>query len=316
MSFQPQYPLTSESASPVRRRVAVTGVFDGVHLGHRYLLDRAAHIAGRNGDVVAVTFSDHPLRLIAPERVPEWITQPEHRNALLSAITGPENVIVMDFDQQLRLLTAAQFIQMLHDRYGVTDIVLGHDHGFGSDRLRDTADYQAAAELCGVTVHRAPAFTLSGLGAVSSSAIRHALCEGRISDANRMLGLPLYITGKIVHGRADGRKMGFPTANILTQQSQLIPARGVYAATLNGMPAMLNIGLCPTLTNQQSISIEAHVINTSPNSNFSIPSYGDNATLRILSYLRPEHKFSSPQELIAQLSRDREAALTALKNNI
>ncbi len=299
------------------RRIAAIGTFDGVHLGHRAVVDYLV-ASGRVRGLVptVVTFSSHPLSLVRPERMPKSLSHLSQRQQrLLDA--GVRDVIVLPFDEPLRRMTAHDFIAMLHDRYGVDAIVLGFNNSFGSDRLRDFEDYVNVAHGVGVDMLQAPRYEYPGFGEVSSTAIRHLIASGDVATASRLLGHPLSLSGKVVGGQRLGRTIGFPTANLDIDPACAIPAEGVYAcrANISGNPqpyqAMVNIGHRPTVDTsiQPPLTIEAHLID------FTGDLYGKEITLDFICRLRPEQKFDSLPSLIAQLRSDREATIHSLQSN-
>lgn len=276
-------------------RAAVTGTFDGVHRGHRFLLDHLRREAAERGLApLAVTFSAHPLTLIAPERAPRSLcslTERVHRIGL--------PVEVLDFDARLRQMTAAEFLAMLHARFSVTLFLLGFNNTIGSDLL-------GAAELAGKTIGEVEVLAASEHPTlpVSSSAIREALAEGRITEANRMLGRPYSLTGRVVRGRQLGRTIGVPTANIEPPTEMVIPAGGVYAGRIGEHIAVVNVGRRPTVDRRTDapLSIEAHILD------FEGDLYDRILTVEFLDRLREEKKFGSLEELKAAIGNDIEEA--------
>lgn len=279
--------------------VAAAGVFDGVHTGHRHLLDCVRAEADRTGGTtLAVTFDRHPLEVIAPERCPLMLTLPGRRRQLLEALPQADKVAVLHFDGDMRRRTAAGFMRLLRERYGVTHLVMGYDHGFGSDcRGAGTDHYIKAGAQAGVAVSRADRFVLDGT-VVSSTAIRTMLADGDTDGAARLLGRPHIIEGQVVSGRRLGRKIGFPTANIDADPRLLLPLPGVYAATVLGRPAVLNIGVCPTVTDGNRMTVEAHI------PGFDGDLYGRVLEVETGRRLRDERKFDSLEALRAQLADD------------
>lgn len=280
--------------------VATVGMFDGVHRGHQHLLNQASALAGRT---LAVTFTDHPLRTIAPDRAPELLMPPEERLATLAALPAVDEVVALEFDEQLRLLTAAEFMAMLRERFGVTHLVLGYDNGFGHDRPKSPEHYIEAGRSVGVEVVPATPLIdeISGQP-ISSSAIRRALAAGDIEAANRMLGREFTLAGTVVSGRQDGRKLGSPTANLQHDPRLAVPARGVYAcrATVDGttFPAAVNIGVCPTLTGAETATVEAHLIGCDADL------YTKPLSLSFVAHLRPERRFPSVDALKSAIASD------------
>lgn len=305
---------------------ATIGTFDGLHLGHTALLERLGECARSRGlHTMAVTFATHPLSVVAPARMPKLLSTDAERIRALRESGLAEAVVVLDFDAQLRALTARQFMEQLH-AVGVRMLLMGHDNAFGSDRLRGLAAYQEIGREVGIEVVECDAVATVDGRAVSSSAVRAALADGDVSLAARMLGRPYSLGGEVVHGRGDGHKLGFPTANLAISPALCIPASGVYAcrATVAAtgplsclasegtitLSAMVNIGVCPTLTAGQTTTVEAHIIGLPPE---HADLYGQRISLAFLARLRAERRFPSLQALQAQLHADAAAACAAAR---
>lgn len=208
--------------------VATIGVFDGVHRGHRLLFEQLQSLAHAGGvQPVIYTFRQHPLEVLRGQ-APAMLTTLEERVVMLQRFA---EVRLLDF-REVQHLTAEDFMHRLHDEDGVQTLLMGYDHRFGSDRLTDFADYQRLAALVGLQVRHATECLDEGLP-VSSSRIRHLIEQGRIEDANRLLGYPYAISGVVVHGNGIGSTLGFPTANISYSPSKLLPLSGVYSATVD-----------------------------------------------------------------------------------
>lgn len=281
--------------------VAAVGVFDGVHRGHRHLFEAVRARADRAGEgsrTLAVTFDRHPLHTIAPDRCPRMLTLPERRLELLGDLPQVDDVVVLHFDDDLRRLTAAQFLERLHRLYGVTDLVMGYDHSFGSDFRDPSPDhYTLAGEKSGVGVSRDTPFILGG-EPVSSSRIRVALAEGDSEEAEAMLGRPHRLEGTVVKGRQLGRTIGFPTANLAVPLELMLPRRGVYAGRCFDRPCLINIGTAPTVTDSAKIAVEVHI------PGFSGDLYGQSLSVDLTRHIRDERKFDSLDALTAQLNND------------
>lgn len=282
------------------RKIVTTGTFDGVHKGHRKVLDFMKERGAALGlSPAVVTFDRHPLEVISPERAPKLLMSPDERDAALSSL-GVE-VVRLAFDESLRRLTAAQWLRRMH-RAGVEEVVVGYDNTFGCDgRSLRMEDYFRLGRAEGMAVEEAPL-----LPGVSSTLVRDALAQGRVEDAARMLGRPYVLTGTVVHGRHLGHKLGFPTANVDCGSRLAIPAPGVYAADVvlpygSLRKAVVNIGSRPTVDNGSDISVEAHI------PGFSGDLYGKTVSLRFLRRLRDEHRFSSLDELQAAIRADIES---------
>lgn len=282
-------------------RAAVTGTFDGVHLGHRHLLSALRRVAAARGlEPMALTFSRHPLAVIAPERVPAELTSIAERCRLIR--TEGVGAEVVDFDEALRRLTALEFLTMLRERYGVELFLLGFNNHIGSDKVgADSPRLAEIARRSGVEILAADEHPDV---AVSSSAVRAALAQGRVEDAAAMLGRPYRLEGTVESGRQLGRTIGFPTANLRPDAAAAVPAPGVYAADVDGRRAVVNIGRRPTVEGRDDapISIEAHILD------FSGDLYGKRLALDFISRLRGEKRFDSIDELKSAIAADVKAA--------
>lgn len=279
-------------------RIVTTGTFDGLHLGHVELL-KSMQLWGeaRGLRPLIVTFDRHPLTEIAPERVPGLLMLPDERNARLRDMGF--DVEEMPFDARMRRITAAQWMDMLQSVFDARTIVLGYDNTFGSDGISmDIQGYVALGRELGIEVLSAPM-----VEGISSSAIRKALAETRIGDADKMLGYSWQIAGRVVHGRGMGRNLGFRTANLAVDPRLQLPACGVYASVAifpdgHEFPAVTNIGRRPTFDDNGTVSLESHIIG------FSGDLYGETIRLRLIRYLRGEKKFDTIAELKNSIATD------------
>ncbi len=290
--------------------VATIGFFDGVHLGHRFLIGRVTDEAQRLGMQSAViTFDRHPRQVVDTGYMPQLLT-PLHMKLLHLSHTGVDNTVVLPFDRQMAAMTARDFMRsVLHDRLNVRRLIIGYDNRFGHNRAEGFSDYAAYGRELGMEVECAEAADVEGTR-VSSSVIRRLLGDGRIEEANRCLGYPYSITGRVEEGFREGRRMGFPTANIATCE-QLVPACGVYATrvrtegTVAMRRAMTNIGRCPTF-HRDRLTVETNIFGFADNI------YGTQLTVAFEHRIRGEQSFGSTEDLEAQLARDREEAMRLL----
>lgn len=299
-------------------KLATVGVFDGVHYGHRALLHQVSVSARHVGAVpTVVTFTSHPQNVVAETKVKMLSTLDERISDFKEL--GIECVILLDFNKELRNMTAEQFITMLHDRYNVIELLVGFNNRFGKDRQQGFDEYKSIGERIGVKVWRFHQFLRGSIAEggkkVSSSIIRKLLEEGKVEDAADMLRRYYSITGKVVHGKELGRTIGFPTANIeCINPATLVPGNGVYAVNVvlpdgTVRRGMLNIGHRPTVDSPDAPrSLEVHIID------YKGDLYGKIVTLQFIKYLRPERSFQSIEALRAQLSADA-AQVTALHIN-
>lgn len=298
----------------MKGRIATVGMFDGVHLGHRSLIgELICHARRLRLEPVVFTFDRHPLTLISPGSAPASLASLNERVAFIRS-AGVSDVEVLTFDPRLRALDARGFITMLRDRYDVRALLMGFNHRFGSDRLTDFGDYEAIGVSLGVAVIRASEWRREAFdGEICSSGIRRALKDGDVRRAAMMLGRPYTLAGEVTGGRRLGRRLGFPTANIVPAwNGQQIPATGVYAVDVT-MPdgtvrrGMVNIGYRPTVdrSDDPALSVEVHVIG------WNGDLYGKTLKLAFLSRLRGEMRFDGVDALKEQLSRDRDDAIDA-----
>lgn len=283
---------------------ATIGFFDGVHLGHVHLLEELKSIARQRGlKSMAVTFPEHPRQILQSDYRPRLLSTPDDKMRLLEQ-TGIDYCFPLHFTSALAVLDAETFMtDFLQKRLGVSTLLVGHDHHFGHDTSLTVDDYRHIGDRIGMEVIPAEAYLYQGTP-VSSSRIRRELVAGNVKAANEMLGYRYTISGTVIHGLQNGRKMGFPTANLGPYcEFMQIPADGVYSAlaTVDGetWPAMLNIGFRPTFQGNAR-TIEAHLLG------FERDIYFHELKLEFVDFLRPERKFSSPQQLAAQLEADRD----------
>ncbi len=282
------------------------GTFDGVHLGHQQVIRQAVSDARQHeGLSVVVTFDRHPNSIVAPDRVPPQLySQPQKLRALASL--GAEATLVIPFTRDFSALPAENFIRSLVVQLSpVQSVCVGSSFVFGRQRSGDVALLQRLGAELNFVVHGLAAVALDG-EMVSSTRIREALRAGENNRASQMLGREYALAGTVAHGDEIGRTLGFPTAN-LDVRGLLVPPNGVYAAHayVAGVQhrAAVNIGVRPTLASAvPELRVEAHVLD------FAGDLYGQEMELTFVAKLRDEQKFSSLEELRAQIARDVTAA--------
>ncbi len=300
----------AEAGEQLKGAALALGNFDGVHLGHRALFQEAA----RHGRPGALTFHPHPGKVLQPDLAPKLITLLPRKLELMAA-EGLDSVIVHPFSLEFAKVPAADFEAMLFTRLGIQHVVVGADFTYGSKRVGNVETLQAAAAKAGAQLHLVKQVTVEGVVA-SSSKIREYILEGRIGAAHRLLGRNFDLDGKVVTGQGRGRGIGFPTANVDTQ-NELRPAAGVYAVRArmldseagkrmsptpqDWMAGAANIGVKPTFGGG-AVTIEVHLLD------FTGDLYGKHLRVEFLDRLREERRFGSVAELSGQIQRDVEAA--------
>ena len=286
--------------------VATIGFFDGVHRGHRFLIDQVRREAAARGlESAAVTFPVHPRQVLQSDYRPKLLTTPQEKLALL-AETGIDTCILLDFTPHLASLSAREFMEVLKHRYRIRALLIGYDHRFGHNRSEDFGDYVRYGRELGIDIRPAEAFRLPdapGGEPVSSSLIRRLLLAGDVAQAATCLGYPYFLNGTVVSGRRIGHQLGYPTANLRPDHpDKLIPANGVYAVRVETegrtYGGMLNIGRRPTLDNGDDRSIEVHIFD------FDRDIYHEPLRLSFIRRIREERKFDSVDQLTEQLHRD------------
>ena len=289
--------------------IATTGFFDGVHLGHRLVIERLVFLAHERGDEsLVVTFWPHPRAVLQDgARELRLLTTLEEKKTLLSGL-GVSRIEVLDFTRSFAALSAEEYLrEVLRDRFGVTTLLVGYDNRLGSDRLTAGALAPVAARL-GMELIELEPLTGVYMHPISSTKIRKSLEKGDIESAASMLGYGYSLQGVVVAGNRLGRTIGFPTANMkLYEPLKLVPGRGVYVveAEVLGQKyrGMTNIGLRPTVGGT-STTIETHILD------FDEDIYGLPLRITFLRRLRDEIHFPSLDALKAQLEMDREACRT------
>ena len=300
--------VLSNNDFPISRPLAATiGFFDGVHKGHRFLLNDLKHIAEKRGLLTAViTFPVHPRVVLHSDYQPELLNTCEEKIALLSQ-TDIDYVVMLDFDRSLAEMTAQVFIRdILHNKLNVKTLLIGYDHRFGHLRTDGFDEYTKYGAACGMEVIHAVPYVDNGL-TVSSSKVRNLLHSGDVTGANALLGYPYKLEGSVVEGNQIGRIIGFPTANIcVADPHKLIPAFGAYAVWVtvedNRYEGMLYIGTKPTVNEGIEKNIEVNIFD------FSEDIYNKPITVEFTDYIRTDKRFDSLDELKNQLEKDRKKA--------
>ncbi len=285
------------------KTVLTLGTFDGVHQGHKTILDKLIKSSIETGnESVVLTFFPHP-RMVLQQDSDIKLLNTIGEKALLLEQAGIQNLIIHPFDHTFSRLTAEEFVKsILVDRLNISKIIIGYDHRFGRNRTATIDDLVVFGQEYGFEVEQISALEVNEVS-VSSTKVRNALTEGDIQTANAFLGYPYMLTGSIVKGKQLGRTIGYPTANVaITENYKLVPAQGVYAATatLDGKTynGMLNIGTNPTVGGAQQ-TIEINLFD------FDSDIYGRKIQISLHHRLRNEVKFPSIEALKEQLAQDR-----------
>lgn len=285
------------------KTIVTLGTFDGVHKGHKSILEKLTDSSAQMGcESVVLTFFPHPRMVLQQNSDLKLLNTITEKASLLEQC-GVNNLIIHPFSHEFSRLTAEEFVkQILVDTLNVCKIIIGHDHRFGRNRTATITDLIAFGKQYNFEVELIIALEVNAVS-VSSTKIRHALTEGYITTANQFLGYPYFLTGTVTTGRQLGRTIGFPTANIaIAEDYKLIPANGVYAvsAVLNGstVNGMMNIGNRPTVGGTTQ-TIEVNFFN------FDADIYGHELKVSIHKRLRDEQKFESTEALRQQLEKDR-----------
>lgn len=303
----------NEKYIPENELVATVGYFDGVHLGHRFLIDELTKIAREEQRLSAVfTFAIHPRKVLHSDFQPLLLSTFDEKMEQLST-TGIDLCIVLDFSVEMSGLSAFDFLNnILFKQFNVRTLLVGHDHRFGHNRAEGFPEYKNYGEQIGIRAIQATRFSLTDCTHISSSDIRNALKTSDILKANKLLGYNYSITGKVTDGFKIGRKLGFPTANIKPADTEkLIPETGAYAVIVlvenSCFNGMLNIGNRPTIDNDTHISIEVNIFD------FEKDIYNQQIKVSFVAKIRDEQKFNSLDELINQLYKDKISALKLLE---
>lgn len=297
------------SDSVGQKVMATIGMFDGVHLGHQWLIaDLKARAASLGLGTAIITFRDHPHNVLRPDKRLKMLMSASRRLECLRA-TGVSRVIDMDFTPELSTLGSAEFMELISRRYGVAALLVGYNHRFGHNRDERFAQYQANGARLGVRVEQAAEYA-GPEAPVSSSIVRDLVKRGEVAAAAAKMGSPLRLAGRVVHGYARGRDLGFPTANIEVDPALILPRCGAYAVmveTPDGqrLCGMANIGTRPTFSGGES-SVEVNIFG------FSGDVYGRMIAVDFVERLRDERPMASAEELRAQLLADRLAAARLL----
>jgi riboflavin kinase / FMN adenylyltransferase len=297
-----------------KKTILTLGTFDGVHIGHRKILERVTQntdpeASGGEYESLVLTFFPHPRMVLQGQSDVKLLNTISEKIDLLEKI-GVQNLVIHPFDEMFSKLTAQEFVKtVLVDQFHIHKIIIGHDHRFGRNRTANIDDLITFGKRYDFEVEQISVQEIKDVS-ISSTKIRNALTEGNMALANDYLGYDYFLTGTILKGKQLGRTIGFPTANLQIEEDyKLIPRNGAYVvkSIINQKTVfgIMNIGYNPTVAGE-NLSIEIHYFD------FDADLYDQKISVSILYYLRPEQKFESIDLLKAQLGKDKETALEYL----
>lgn len=296
-----------------KKSVVTIGTFDGVHIGHKKILERIIFNAKElNCESVVLTFFPHPRMVLQDNSVVQLLNTVNEKRILLEK-TGIDNLIIHPFNQEFSRLTAEEFVkEILVNQLNIQKIIIGYDHRFGRNRTADINDLIVFGKEYGFEVEQISAQEIND-NAVSSTKIRNSILDGNITLANNYLGYNYFFSGIVVKGKQLGRTIGFPTANIkINEDYKLIPKNGVYIVKSNydkkTIFGLMNIGTRPTVdgTNQ---TIEVFFLD------FDKTIYDETLTIEIIEFIRDEQKFDSLNDLKNQINEDKIFALNYINTH-
>lgn len=299
------YNKLADLKSKYPKLVVALGMFDGVHIGHQSIVQRAVELAKKiGGKSLVFTFSNHPLSVLAPDRMPSQIGNNFLRQARLEAL-GVDVLMNIPFTRAFSQVSPEDFLLLLQAHFAPRYVVTGANYTFGERGrgtqrllLRAGKDYGFEAEICPTVLHDGKP--------ISSTRIREFIKAGDLESANAFLGYPMTIIERVQHGDKRGRQLGFPTANIAIGENRAILPKGVYAAVAKyggeSYGALANIGNNPTFEGERAVRLEVNI------QDFTKNIYDQMLTVQFLRLLRPEKKFASVEQLVKQMHRDREKA--------
>lgn len=296
---------------PNSQTIVTLGTFDGVHIGHKKIIERLVSNAAVNGgETVILTFFPHPRMILQDGTDIKLLNTIDEKSDLLEQC-GIDHLIIHPFDQEFSRLTAEEFVEeILVNRFHLKTIIIGHDHRFGRNRTANIDDLINFGNQFSFEVEQISAQEIDEVS-VSSTKIRNALSEGNCQLANEYLGYPYFLTGTVEKGKSIGRTIDFPTANLHIKEAyKLIPKNGVYvvSAILNNQTVfgMMNIGFNPTVNGEKQ-SIEIHFFN------WNSDLYNQKIQVNILYRIREEQKFDSIEDLKIQLQLDQSSSLQVIE---
>lgn len=293
-----------EQFEKLKNAAVTTGTFDGVHIGHRTILNRLNEVAKKmKGESVLLTFYPHPRMVLQEDAELRLLNTIDEKTELLKQ-AGIDHLIIHPFTKEFSRTTSLEFVRdILVNQIGTKKLVIGYDHHFGRNREGSFEHLKEYGPVYGFEVEEIPAQDIEDVN-VSSTKIRKALVEGDVKTANAYLGHNFQLSGIVVHGNKVGRELGFPTANIdIKSKYKLIPAEGIYAVKVlfgdERYSGMLNIGRRPTINSGKGEqTIEVNIFD------FKKEIYGEKIQLELIERIRDEKKFDNKEELIAEMQKD------------
>jgi riboflavin kinase/FMN adenylyltransferase len=303
--------IFSENDKILQSVCATIGVFDGVHIGHRFLLENMQKTAFSSGlKSLVITFENHPQSLFFPQNNFKLLTTEPEKIDLIAEL-NPDFMLLLNFNKKIAEMTSADFLFFLKKNYSLKKLIIGYNHSFGSDKIKNFEQYKIIGKNLGIDIEHCPSFYITKNQQISSSNIRKFLLNGDVEKAAKMLGKNYSLNGCVKEGEKIGRKIGFPTANLEISPQKLVPASGVYAVEIalknlifNGM---LYIGNRPTLSGKNQ-SVEVNIFDFNENI------YDEKITVFFKNFIRKDKKFTSLEKLKKQINKDKEKILN-LKSN-
>ncbi len=291
-----------------KNTVITLGTFDGIHLGHKKIIEKVINKAEKlRARSFLITFDPHPRIVVSKGHTIKLLNTLQEKIEILGDLKI-QNLLIINFTKEFSQLSSEEFFKnYIIDKIGLKEIVIGYDHHFGKGRGGDENTLREMGKEFDFNVTRVDAVNINGTS-VSSTKIRNALAEGNISLANSFLGRYYSFHGNVVKGDGRGRLLGFPTANIkLKEENKLLPAIGIYAVELivDNVKhfGLMSIGKRPTFYNDGQLTTEIYIFDFDKNI------YDKNVIVKVVERIRGEEKYSSPEELVAQMKKDKEAGM-------
>lgn len=278
------------------------GMFDGVHLGHQTIIRQLNEIAAKkNLDSAVLTFWPHPRTVFNPNDELKLLNTIDEKTYLLEK-NGIQHLFLQKFDEDFRNLSGEEFVRkILVEKLNVKHLIIGHDHTFGKNKSGDFSLLQKMSSECGFEVRQVEAVNFNDKN-ISSTQIRNALSDGKVQEANEMLGYVYSVNGTVVHGKKIGRTIGYPTANIEANPQKILPKKGAYIVEVfvknRKLKGMLSVGTNPTV-NGSKLTTEVYILD------FNEDIYGEKISVNFLDFLHDEIKFESLEKLIERLDEDK-----------